>query len=139
MKSSMKTSWRGKMAFDSLIGEHVVRTDASEKFGGDNSAASPKSLMMVALAGCTGVDVVTILQKMRVELSGFDIDVECELTDEIPSTYTKMHLIYSFKGKALDPAKLKKAIELSQDKYCGVSAMYRKVMEISWEMKVDAE
>jgi len=136
MKSSIKTTWQGKMAFASKVGEHVVRTDASEAFGGDNSAASPKAMMMVALAGCTGVDVVTILQKMRVEVSSFDIELQCELTDETPSTYTGMHLVYSFVGKDLDPAKLKKAIELSQEKYCGVSMMYKKIMDISWEMKI---
>lgn len=124
------------MAFSSQLEGHEVLTDASEVHGGDNSAPSPKPLMAVALAGCTGIDVVSILKKMRVEVEDCTIDIESEQTEEIPSVYKSMHIIYNFKGKNLDFDKLKRAVELSQDKYCGVSAMYKKIMDITWEIQM---
>lgn len=136
MKNSVKTRWKGNLNFSSQVGDHEVVTDAPELHGGDNAAPSPKPLMVAALAGCTGVDVISTLKKMRVELEDFSMEVESEQTEDIPSVYTSMHIIYEFKGKDLDPNKLKRAVELSQDKYCGVSAMYKKIMDISWEIKI---
>lgn len=123
------------MAFDSQVGPHSVMTDAPAEAGGDDAAASPKKLMMVALAGCTGVDVVEILKKMRVELDDLVITIEAELTDEVPSVYSAMHIIYEFRGDRLPEDKLKRAVELSQEKYCGVSLMYKKIMEVTWEIR----
>ncbi len=134
-KNRMTTRWKGNLAFSSQLEGHEVLTDASEVHGGDNSAPSPKPLMAVALAGCTGIDVVSILKKMRVEVEDCTIVIESEQTEEIPSVYKSMHIIYDFKGKDLDFDKLKRAVELSQDKYCGVSAMYKKIMDITWEIK----
>ncbi|KJR97786.1 MAG: hypothetical protein VR65_22425 [Desulfobulbaceae bacterium BRH_c16a] len=141
MKSSTITRWKGNLAFSSQIGDHEVLTDASTAHGGDNRGPSPKMLMMASLAGCTGVDVVAILKKMRVEIDDFSMAIESELTEEVPAVYKSMHIVYHFTGSNLDPEKLKRAVELSQDKYCGVSAMYGKIMAITWEirMKNDGE
>lgn len=136
MKSSITSKWQGGLAFSSQVGDHAVRTDASAAHGGDNSGASPKMLMMAALAGCTGVDVVAILKKMRVQVDDFVMTIESELTEDVPSLYASMHLIYEFAGADLDREKLQRAVELSQDKYCGVSAMYRKIMDITWEIRI---
>lgn len=141
MKSSISATWQGSLdrhslAFISTVGDHEVRTDAGAAHGGDNSGASPKMLMLVALAGCTGVDVAAILKKMRVAVAEMTITVEGELTDDSPSVFRAMHLIYQFAGDNLDLDKLQKAVELSQDKYCGVSAMYRRIMDITWEIRV---
>jgi len=124
------------MTFSSQVEDHHVLTDAAEIHGGDNSAPSPKPMMVVALAGCTGIDVAIILKKMRVKVDDCTIDIESVLTEDIPSVYKSMHIIYDFKGKNLDLDKLKRAVELSQDKYCGVSAMYKKIMDITWEIKI---
>lgn len=139
MKTSATCTWQGKMAFSTELGGHQVATDASVAYGGDNGAASPKSLMMAALAGCTGVDVVTILGKMRMPFSGLTIGVEAELTDEVPAVFRSMHLVYSFTGEEIDADKAKKAVQLSQDKYCGVSFMYRRIMELSWEIVINGQ
>ena len=136
MKSTITSTWQGKLAFASRVGDHEVRTDAGTAHGGENSGASPKMLMMVALAGCTGVDVAAILEKMRVPVTALAITVEGELTDETPSTYTAMHIVYRFTGKHLNADKLRRAVELSMEKYCGVSAMYRKIMDITWEIRM---
>lgn len=135
MENSIQTKWKTNLAFDSEVGGHHVITDAPVSVGGDDSGASPKKLMMVSLAGCTGIDVVAILKKMRVEIEDLRITVEAELTDEEPSLYSAMHIIYDFKGDKLPHEKLKRAVELSQDKYCGVSMMYKKIMDITWEIK----
>jgi putative redox protein len=135
MKNKLSSRWKSNLAFSSQVGDHEVVTDAPATHGGDNSAPGPKRLMEVALVGCTGIDVISILKKMRVEVDECNIDVESELTEEMPSVYKSMHIVYRFKGKNLDPEKLKRAVELSQDKYCGVSLMYKKIMDITWEIR----
>lgn len=137
MKHNVNTSWVGKMKFDSEVSGHHIILDAAEEVGGENAGPRPKELMLSALAGCTGMDVVSILKKMKVELDAFDIKIEADLTEEHPKVYSKMHIIYQFKGKDMDMEKLQKAIRLSQENYCGVSAMYRKAMEVSYEIIVN--
>jgi putative redox protein len=124
------------MCFTSEINGHKLVVDAKEESGGQDKGPRPKALMMLALAGCTGMDVVSILKKMRMEFDDFNVHIESELNDEHPKLYTKMHIVYEFKGKALDMDKIKKAVDLSQEKYCGVSANYKKAMDISYEIKI---
>jgi putative redox protein len=136
MKHAVSTSWIENMQFDAVVSNHHIIMDAIPEVGGQNKGPRPKELMLASLAGCTGMDVVSILQKMRVTIESFNIDIEADLTDEHPKHYTKMHIIYKFKGNELDPEKLKKAVELSQERYCGVSAAYRKAMELTYEIKI---
>lgn len=136
MKTSIQTRWKKNLQFDSQIDGHSVVTDVAQAYGGDDEGPSPKKLMLAALSGCTGVDIAMILKKMRVEYEDLVITVEAEQTEETPTQYTAMHLIYEFSGKDLDPDKLKKAVQLSKEKYCGVSMMYEKIMDITWEIKV---
>jgi putative redox protein len=136
MSHKVDTSWKKNMQFESNVGGHKLVMDASPDAGGEDAGPRPKQLMLAALAGCTGMDVVSILKKMRVELDEFDTEIEAGLTEEHPKYYNKMHIIYKFKGKDLDPEKLKKAVDLSQERYCGVSAAYKKAMEISYEIKI---
>jgi len=124
------------MKFDALVSGHHVIMDAAPEVGGENSGSRPKELMLASLAGCTGMDVISILRKMKVNVESFNIDIEADLTEEHPKHYTKMHLIYLFKGENLEFEKLKKAVDLSQEKYCGVSAAYRKAMELTYEIKI---
>jgi putative redox protein len=136
MTHKIETSWKGNMKFDSLVSGHHVMMDALPEVGGENSGPRPKELMIASLAGCTGMDVISILKKMRVEIESFDIQVEADLTEEHPKYYTKMHVIYQFKGVNLEMEKLKKAVDLSQERYCGVSAVYRKTMQLTYEIKI---
>ena len=135
-KEQVKISWKEKMAFSAEVNGHEIMLDASEKVGGENRGPRPKPLMLTALAGCTGMDVVSILKKMRVEVEGFNVLVEGDLTEEHPKQFSKMHVIYEFKGKDLPMDKLQKAVNLSEERYCGVSATYRQAMEITSEIKV---
>jgi putative redox protein len=124
------------MKFDAMVSGHHIVMDALPAVGGNDEGARPKELMLASLAGCTGMDVVSILKKMRIEPEWFNIKVEAEMTEEHPKHYTSMHIIYQFKGEGLETDKLQKAIEMSQDRYCGVSAAYRKAMSITYAIEI---
>jgi putative redox protein len=134
MKQDISISWKEGMAFEAEVNGHKIMLDAGEQSGGLNRGPRPKPLMLVALAGCTAMDVVSILAKMRVELVNFDVRVEGEQSEEHPVHYTSMHIIYEFWGRQLPADKLEKAINLSHERYCGVSAVYRKAMPVTHEL-----
>jgi len=136
MKHTVDTSWQGNMKFDALVSGHNIVMDALPSVGGNDEGARPKELMLASLAGCTGMDVVSILKKMRVDLKYFNLRIEAEMTEEHPKHYTAMHIIYEFKGVGLELEKLQKAVNLSQEQYCGVSATYRKAMEITHQIVI---
>ena len=136
MKHTVNTEWMGGMKFDSLVNGHHVIIDATPAVGGNDEGPRPKPLMLTALAGCTAMDVVSILKKMRVEVDSFNVEVDADETEEHPKHYTHMHIKYIFKGTDLDREKLQKAVDLSQERYCGVSFMLKKAMEITSEIIV---
>lgn len=135
-KESVSTRWLENMAFESEINDHKFIIDADPSAGGENRGPRPKLLMLSALGGCTAMDVVAILKKMRVDIKGLNVIVEGDLTEEYPKHFNKMHIIYEFTGKDLPLDKLQKAIDLSSEKYCGVSAVYRKAMELTSEIRI---
>ena len=132
----VSTKWLENMAFESEINGHKLIIDAKEEVGGQDRGPRPKPLMLAALGGCTSMDVVSILKKMRVELKSLNVNVEGELSEEHPKRFTKMHVIYEMEGDNLPMEKLKKAVSLSEDRYCGVSAVYKEVMEITSEIRI---
>lgn len=137
MKHTVDTSWKGNMLFDASVSGHHVMMDAVPAVGGEDKGSRPKELMLAALAGCTGMDVVSILKKMRVPITGLDIRVEADMTEDHPRHYERMHVIYEFKGEGLQADQLKKAVELSQDRYCGVSFVYKRSMEVTYEIRIN--
>jgi len=137
MKSQVTSTWLNKMSFEMEVGEHKFMVDADESVGGENKGPRPKPLMLAALAGCTAMDVVAILAKMRVEFIDFKVHVDGELTEEHPKYYKSMHIIYEFTGKDLPLDKLSKAVDLSKERYCGVNAFYSKVIEVTSEIKIN--
>jgi putative redox protein len=136
MKDSIILKWKDGMAFETEVDGFIIKLDAKEDQGGKNQGPRPKPLMMVSLAGCTGMDVVSVLKKMRVGIVDFSIKIVGDITEEHPKHFTKMHIIYTFEGPDLPLEKLEKAIKLSQERYCGVSATYRKAMDITYEIKI---
>lgn len=122
---SLSTIHKGGLAFSSPIGNHLLLTDASEEHGGQDLGPSPKRLMLASLAGCTGIDVVMLLDKMKASFSDFSIDIDAVLSNEHPKIYTEVTIIYRIRMKESDQPKMEKAVQLSQDKYCGVSAMFK--------------
>ncbi len=131
MSETVKTNWKGNMAFEWDVNGHKIIIDAKESVGGENKGPQPKPFMLAALGGFTGMDVISILKKMRVteNLADFSTEVDGELTTEHPKHYISMHVKYIFTAKSgteLPYEKLKKAVNLSEERYCGVSEVYRK-------------
>ncbi len=135
-KENSSVSWKGNMAFEANIADQKFMIDAGAAVGGEDKGPTPKPLMLTALAGCTAMDVISILKKMRVELNDFKVSVDGELTDEHPKHFIKMIVTYEFWGNDLEAsrAKIEKAINLSEERYCGVSVVYKKVMPVESEI-----
>ncbi|MBO8160715.1 MAG: OsmC family protein [Thermosipho sp. (in: Bacteria)] len=123
--------YEGMLFFTKTTSGHDLIIDAGEKVGGRDAGARPKELILYSLMGCTGMDVVSLLRKMRVidQLESFKLEVDYEVASEHPKVYTKIHLKYIFKFNGEPPKdKVEKAINLSQERYCAVSAMLRKIV-----------
>ncbi|MDG3582794.1 MULTISPECIES: OsmC family protein [Galbibacter] len=125
------TTWRENMQFHSTnpAGELII--DASPEDGGNGDGLRPKALMLSALAGCSGLDVASMIKKMKLEVEDFKIDITAELTDEHPKYYHKVSVDYHFYGKSLEEKKLQRAVDLSVEKYCGVMEMFRRFAEMT--------
>ncbi len=137
MKDFQTVTWLEDMAFEGEVNGHKLVLDAEERVGGKDRGPRPKPLMLTSLLGCTAMDVISILKKMRVDVKDFKVHADAELTEEHPKHYKKIHLIYEFTGKDLPMDKLEKAVNLSQDRYCGVSYVYKQVIEMTYEIKVN--
>lgn len=135
MSDSTEITWKDGMAFDVQLEGATFGIDADEKFGGHGYGPKPKGLVLSALAGCTGMDVVSILRKMRMPFDSFGIKIDGELTDEHPKVYHRIHIVYTFTGGELDTAKIERAVKLSQEQYCGVNAMLAKTADITYEIQ----
>ncbi|MEI6765245.1 MAG: OsmC family protein [Bacteroidota bacterium] len=138
MNIEIDCSWKNDMAFEASSGPYKIMMDADESVGGTGMGARPKPLLLSALAGCTGMDVVAILKKMQVEFDSFSINVNGELTEEHPRIFDRINIIYQFTGKDLPLDKINKAVQLSQEKYCGISAMLAKAAEITYEIELNS-
>ncbi|MCR9228487.1 MAG: OsmC family protein [Flavobacteriaceae bacterium] len=135
MTNHVTTKWLGEMAFESNNPSgHTVRIDAGEDSGGSGAGLRPKALMLSSLAGCSGLDVASLIKKMKLEVDDFKIETIANLTDEHPKYYDSVVIEYHFTGANLNEDKLKKAVDLSVDKYCGVMEMFRKFAEL--EIKI---
>lgn len=136
MSNKVDCTWKGDMAFEADVNDFKLLMDAGEAVGGKNQGPRPKPLTLASLGGCTGMDVISILKKMRVVPDYFNIEVSGELTEEHPKYYHKIHLVYSFKGNDLPLDKIDKAVNLSQDRYCGVNELLKKGAEITSEIRI---
>jgi putative redox protein len=133
---SVKTTWVEDMSFSSAIGDHRITMDSADEFGGKNKGPAPKPILLASLGGCTGMDVVSLMKKMRIDVDAFAITAQAEAAPDHPKTYTRIHLIYEFRGKNLPHDKLKKAVDLSQERYCSVSAMLKRAANLTYEIKI---
>ncbi|MEO7393598.1 MAG: OsmC family protein [Chitinophagaceae bacterium] len=128
----ISTTWKKNHEFVSMQDKNSINLDGEKKNG-----FGPKALLLAGLAGCSGIDVVDILQKMKVEFSDFSIDVDAEQTEEHPKVFKDILIIFRMKTAGENEIKVKKAIELSLDKYCGVSAMLRKNSNINYKLIIE--
>ncbi|MEN8858616.1 MAG: OsmC family protein [Flavobacteriaceae bacterium] len=133
--NTVTTVWKQNMLFESdNPSGHKVLIDTSPEHGGENKGLGPKALMLSSLAGCSGLDVVSLLKKMRAEIDDFKMIVHGELTEEHPKYYHKVAVEYHFYGSDLQEDKINKAVKLSIDQYCGVMEMFRQFAKVTTDV-----
>jgi len=125
------TVWHKDHEFTSHLDHNAIKIDGSRKNG-----FGPKALLLSGLAGCSGIDIVDILKKMRVDFSHFTIEVKAAQTEELPKVYKDIYITYSIKTEKENEEKVRKAIDLSLEKYCGVSAMLQKNSPIHYTLEI---
>ena len=131
---NVRAVYNGGMNFSADIDGHVIQIDTTEENGGNNLGPRPKALMLAALSGCTGFDIVSILNKMRVSFSDFSVNSIANSTDESPSVYDEVNIIYTIRVQEADEEKVEKAVHLSKDKYCGVRRMFESFARVNFEI-----
>jgi len=123
-------TWTGGMSFDAESNGHHITLDADTEWGGKDLGPRPKPLLLIALSGCSGMDIVSLLDKMRVGEYKFRVDVDADSTTDHPVTYHTIRMHCRFWGENLPPDKVLKAVNLSVERYCGVNAMLAKAADI---------
>ncbi|MGV6860914.1 MAG: OsmC family protein [Putridiphycobacter sp.] len=134
MTHKVSSEWQSDMHFVTDTEGGNVVLDADEAVGGKGLGLRPKPLMLVALAGCTAMDVASLLKKMRAEVKDFKVDVEGELTEEHPKYYHKVVVHYYFGDETYKKDKIEKAVDLSVNRYCGVFEMFRQFSKIEYKI-----
>lgn len=125
--------WKGNLSFNVGVDEHLIVLDGVD----ENKGLCPKPLMLASLAGCTAMDVATVLKETHARFKSFKVEVVGELSKTKPQTYIKVHISYLFGGKDLDMEKINHAVSLSVDEQCGVLMMFKKFAEVSYEIKIE--
>ncbi|RFU66632.1 OsmC family protein [Peribacillus glennii] len=132
MKTTVK--WTGDLAFSGITPSgHQITMDAAEEAGGQNSGARPTELLLHAVAGCTGIDIILILQKMRLNPASFHMEVQGIRAEDHPKRFTDVHIHYALEGE-LPEDKVIRAIQLSKDKYCSVSQSLNAEISVSYSL-----
>ena len=126
MKHEIETQWMGKMQFNALVNGHTIIMDAPERVGGEDQGPIPKPLVLTALSGCTGMDVIALLRKEGIELKDLNLKVSGEISKQAPIEYVSAHIIYEIIGNTKDEQAIKDVVLYSQEKVCGVSNMLKK-------------
>ncbi len=127
-----KVIWQGDMTFTGNADTGLtVPLDAATAVGGHDAGFRPTELIAVGLVGCTGMDVISILQKKRQQVTGFEVIAHIQRADEHPKVFTKILIEYIVTGKDIDPVAVERAVKLSEERYCPSIAMLRKSAEIS--------
>ncbi|QKG85547.1 OsmC family protein [Kroppenstedtia pulmonis] len=130
----LKLSWKGKMQFQTQTPSgHPITLDAAPEVGGENQGPRPMELLLAATGACSGIDIVDILRKMRLDVQGFDMQVSGERAEEHPRRFTKLHVHYRLQGD-LPVEKVRRAVDLSREKYCSVSQSLQAKMTTSFEI-----
>lgn len=137
-KTAHVTQLQGITFAGTADSRHWVVMDGPAEFGGHDGATRPKELVLLALAGCTGSDVVSILKKKRAPLDRLELNVTAEQADEHPQVYTRIHVEYVFHGSGLKAQDVERAIDLSETKYCSVSAMLRPAVAITHSYRIES-
>ncbi|MBN1284928.1 MAG: OsmC family protein [Anaerolineae bacterium] len=123
--------WQGNMKFEGSAGSGFsLAMDAAPEAGGENGGFRPMELLLVGLAGCTAMDVLSILKKKRQDVTGFEVKVKGGRADDHPKVYTDIEIEYIVAGRGVDPKAVERAIELSETRYCGAQATLKHTADI---------
>ncbi len=139
MTHEVETHWMGKMQFNALVNGHTIIMDAPDRVGGEDNGPIPKPFVLTALSGCTGMDIVAILRKAGKEVKYFNMTVSGEISKQAPIEYTSIHIVYAFEGDVQFKNDALEAVTASQEKYCGVSNMLKKIMPVTWDVFYNGE
>lgn len=139
MELQSKVTWTDGMTFDAELEGFHLTVDADPEFGGRGLGPKPKGLLLSALLGCTAMDVIAILGKMRITVDAFEVSATGTLDDELPKAYRAITLRYDFRGTDLPENKLRRAVQLSEERYCGVRATLVPTVSIGNEIWVNGE
>ena len=137
MSAQISLEWKEGVTFETVLDGHTIMIDKDRGNGGRDEGPRPKALMLVALAGCSAMDIIPLFNKMRVRFTKVTIDVDAGTSDTIPMVYTSFHMTYHIEGHPEDAAKMVKAIRLSQEKYCGVGLIMKKIAPITYEIRLN--
>lgn len=131
---TITTDFISGMTLTANVDGHILTLDAAQEHGGNDKGPRPKPLMLTALAGCTALDVVALLNKMKVNFQHFGVDVSAALTEEHPKIYHQATITYRIQVSEDDKPKVEKAVNLSQEKYCGVNAMFKQFADVDYKI-----
>lgn len=132
-----KVSWKEKMHLTGTAASgHIVQMDSSEQGGGENLGFRPMEMVAMGVAGCSSMDVMSILKKMKVDFNGYEVEVEVTSATEYPKVFTDMHFTYRVTGHNVDKDLVEKAVDLSETKYCQGIAMMSKSAKISHTIEI---
>ena len=133
----VSTRYQGQMRFSSGDGASRVVMDAKQAVGGRGEALTPKEMVLQGLVGCTGLDVAAIMTKKKVRFEDFEVSAVAEQNESHPVVFKKIELTYRVKADPADRPHIERAIELSENQFCGVSAMLRRSADITWNLVID--
>jgi len=139
MELQSRVDWKDGMAFDAHIDDHTFVIDSAEEHGGRHLGPRPRPLLLVSLAGCAAMDVVSILGKMRVPFSRFSVSTDSTIADEHPRRFLTIHVRYELEGDELVPHKIRRAVQLTEEKYCGVWTTLAPTVQIDSEIVLNGE
>lgn len=134
-----KVTLKEGMAFEAHLDGFQFTIDADPKVGGQGLGPKPKGLTLTSLLGCTAMDVISILRKMRQEVTGFEVSAHADLAAEHPKKFEVVTVRYHVEGTDLDPERVSRAVELSETRYCGVSATLAPSVELRSEIYINGE
>ena len=133
----VRIKWLEQRAFEAHTGSgHIIKMDGPPDHGGQNLAARPMEMVLVGLGGCSAFDVVEIFEKSRQEVTSCEINIDAQRVDEIPAVFSEIHMQFILGGKELNEKHVKRAVELSVDKYCSVAKMLRPDVAVTYDFEM---
>ena len=135
MSTTAKISWVDGALFVAEGGSgHTITMDGAPDVGGRNLASRPMEVVLMGMGGCTAIDVVSMLKKQRQDIAGVEVAMSAERAADFPKVYVDVKLVYTVRGRKLNEALVRRAVSLSDEKYCSATAMFKKTAKVTHEV-----